>query len=68
VFGLREQGHDCDAGVAANDDNLLVCGVGAFDLGDKTGSTDDVKSCDTEETFGVIDTLGFEDLGDNWNG
>jgi hypothetical protein len=54
--------------VAANDDNLLVCGVGAFDLGDKTGSTDDVKSCDTEETFGVIDTLGFENLGDNWNG
>lgn len=48
--------------MAANDCDLLVRGIGVFDLRDEAGSTDDVEGGDTEEALGIVDTLGLEDL------
>lgn len=65
VVGLREEGDDCHTGVATDDGDFLVGGVGGLDLGDEAGGTDDIKGGDTEEALGVVDALGLEDLGDN---
>jgi hypothetical protein len=48
--------------VTTNDSDLLVGRVGALELRDKAGSTDNVKSSNTKEALRVVDTLGFEDL------
>ena len=48
--------------------DLLVGGVSALELGDEARSTDDVKGGDTEETLGVVDTLGLVNLGDDGDG
>lgn len=48
--------------------DLLVGGVGALELGDETRGADDVKGGDTEETLGVVDTLGLVNLGDDGDG
>ena len=65
---MREEGNDGRAGVATDDGDVLVGGVGALDLGDETGSTDDVEGGDTKEALGVVDTLGLEDLGADGDG
>jgi hypothetical protein len=54
--------------VTANDGDGLLGGVGLLDLGDEAGGTDNVKGGDTEETLGVVDTLGLEDLRDDGDG
>jgi hypothetical protein len=54
--------------VASNDGDSLIGGVGALDLRDEAGSTDDVEGGDTEQALGVVDTLGLEDLRDNGDG
>lgn len=54
--------------MATDDGDGLVGGVGALDLRDEAGGTDDVKGGDTEEALGVVDALALEDLGDDGDG
>lgn len=68
VVGLGEQRNNGHARVTTNDGNGLVGRVGALDLGDEAGSTDNIEGGDTEETLRVVDTLGLEDLGNNGDG
>lgn len=68
VVGLGEEGNDGHTGVATDDGDGLVGGVGALDLGDEAGGTDNVQGGDTEEALGVVDTLGLVDLGDDGDG
>ena len=68
VVGLGEEGNDGDTRVTTDNGDDLVGGVGVLELGDEARSTDDVKSGDTEETLGVVDTLGLVDLGDDGDG
>jgi hypothetical protein len=65
---LAEERNDGDTGVTTDDSDVLVGGVGAFDFADEAAGTNDVESGDTEETLGVVDALGLEDLGGDWNG
>lgn len=62
MVGLGQEGNDGDTGVTANYCDLLVRGVGALELRDETGGTNDVEGGDTEEALGIIDTLGLENL------
>lgn len=68
VGGLGEQGDDGHTGVATDNGDVLVGGVGALELGDEAGGTDDVEGGDTEQALGVVDTTGLEDLGDDGDG
>ena len=68
VVGLREERDDGHAGVATDDGDGLVGRVGALDLRDEAGGTDDVEGGDTEEALGVVDALALEDLGANGDG
>lgn len=49
--------------MAADNSNVLVGWVGALDLRDEAGGTDDVERSDTEEALGIVDALGLENLG-----
>lgn len=40
--GLANERYDSDARVAADDGDVLIGRIGAFDLGDETRGTDDV--------------------------
>lgn len=62
MVGLGQERNDGDTGVTADYCDLLVCGVGALELSDEAGGTNDVEGGDTEEALGIIDTLGLEDL------
>ncbi len=53
--------------MATNNGNVLIGWVGALDGGDKAGGTDDVEGGDTEKTLGVVDALGLEDFGADWD-
>lgn len=68
VVGLREEGHDGDAGVATDDGDGLVGGIGVLDLGEEAGGADDVEGGDAEKAFGIIDALGLENFGADGNG
>jgi hypothetical protein len=68
VVGLGKQRNNGHTGVATNNGNGLLGGIGALDFGDEARGTDDIKGCDTEETLGVVDTLGLEDLRDDGDG
>lgn len=68
VVGLGEKGNNGDTGVTSDDGHVLVGWVGGLDLGDESGSTDDIEGGDTEQALGVVDTTGLEDLSDNWDG
>ena len=68
VAGLGEKRDNGHTGVATDDRDGLVGGVGLLDLGDEARGTDNVKGGNTEETLGVVDTPGLEDLGDNGDG
>lgn len=48
--------------MTTNDSDLLIGRIGALDLRDKAGSTDNVEGSNTKEALRVVDTLGFEDL------
>lgn len=65
---LGDQRNDSDAGMSTDDGDVLVGWIGALDLRDETGRTDNIECGDTEETLGVIDTLALEDLGNDGNG
>jgi hypothetical protein len=68
VVRLGEQWDDGDAGVATDDGHWLLGWVSVLDLGDEAGGSEDVEGGDAEETLGVVDALGLEHLGDNWDG
>ena len=68
MCGLREERNDGDARVAANDGDVLVCGIGALDLRDEARCTNNVEGGDTEEALGVVDALRFEDFSTNGDG
>lgn len=68
VAGLGEERDDGDTRVTTDDGDDLVAGVGLLELGDEARSTDNVQGGDTEETLGVVDTLGLVDLGDDGDG
>ena len=65
VVGLGEERDNSDTRVTTDDGDVLVAGVGLLDLRDEARGTDNVKGGDTEETLGVVDTLGLVDLGDD---
>lgn len=68
MVGLGEERDDGDAGVAADDDDGLVGGIGVLDLGKEAGGADDVEGGDAEEAFGVVDAFGFEDFSADGDG
>lgn len=68
VGGLGEQRDDGHTGVATNNGDVLIGRVGALELGDEAGGADDIEGGDTEQTLGVVDTAGLEDLGDDGDG
>ena len=68
VTGLGEQRDNGHTGVTADNGDLLAGGVGLLDLGDEARGTDNVKGGDTEQTLGVVDTAGLENLRDDGDG
>jgi hypothetical protein len=68
VAALAEQRDDGLAGVATNDNDVLVGRVGALVLGDEAGGADNIEGGDTEETLGVVDTGLLQDLSGNRDG
>lgn len=68
MVGLGDQWNDGDTGVTTNNGDLLISWVGVLDLRDEARGTEDVKGGNTEDTLGVVDVLGLEDLGNNWDG
>ena len=54
--------------MSTNDRDVLIGWIGALDLRDETGRTDDIECGDTEETLGIIDALALEDLGNDGDG
>jgi hypothetical protein len=68
VAGLGEERDDGSTGVATDDGDVLVGGVGVLDLRDEARGADDVKGGDTEEALGVVNALGLEDLGADGDG
>ncbi len=63
MVGLREEGDDGDAGVAADDGDVFFRRVGVLDFGDEARRPDDVEGRDAEEASGIVDAFGFEDFG-----
>lgn len=68
MVGLREEGHDGDAGVAADDGDGFVGGIRGVDLCEEARGADDVEGRDAEEAFRVVDAFGFEDFGADGDG
>ena len=54
--------------MASDNRDDLVGRVGTGDFGDKTRGTDDVEGGDAKEALGVVDALGFENFGADWDG
>lgn len=65
---MREERNNRGAGVATDDGDVLVGGIGALDLRNEAGRTNNIERGDTEETLGVIDALRLEDLGGDRDG
>lgn len=68
VRGLREERDDGDAGVAANNDDVLIRGIGVLDLADESRGANDIQCGDAEQAFGVVHAGLLEDLGDDGDG
>jgi hypothetical protein len=54
--------------VATDNSDALISRIGALDLANEAASAHDVEGSDTEQTLGVVDALGLEDLGGDWDG
>ena len=65
---MREERNNRSAGVATNDGDVLVGGIGALDLRNEAGCTNNIERGDTEDTLGIIDALRLEDLGGDRDG
>ena len=68
VVGLGQEGNDGHTRVTTDNGNGLAVGVGLLDLGDEARSTDNIKGGHTEQTLGVVDTLGLVDLRNDGDG
>lgn len=68
VAGLGEERDDGGTGVATDDGDVLVGGVGVADLGDEARGADNVEGGDTKEALGVVDALALEHLGGDGDG
>jgi hypothetical protein len=68
VLALGEEGDDGDTGVATDDGDGLISGVGLLDLGDEAGSANNIEGGDTEEALGVVDASLLEDLSNDGDG
>lgn len=62
VAGLGDERDNGDTGMATNNDDVLIGRIGALDLGDEAGGTDDIEGGDTEEALGIVDALGLVDF------
>ena len=67
VAGLGEERNDGCARVATDNGDGFVGWIGVFEGRDESRGTDDVKSGDTKQLLGVVDVLGLEDLGGDWD-
>ena len=68
-LGLAEQRDDCLSGVATDNWNSQALRVFfANNLSNEGLSSDNIESGNTEETLGVKDSLGLENLGCDWDG
>lgn len=65
VTGLGDQGNNGVTRVATDNGDGLLSRVGSLNLRDESGGSDDIKSGDTKDLLGVVDTLGLKDLGNN---
>ena len=65
---MREKRNNRSAGVTTDDGDVLVCGIGALNLRNEAGRTNNIERGDTKETLGVIDALRLEDLGSDRDG
>jgi hypothetical protein len=65
VRRLREQRHDSNARMSTHNNDILILRIGILDLAHEAGSTHDIEGRDTEQTLGVVDAPGLEDLGDD---
>ena len=66
--GLAQDGDNCDTRVSTDDGDVNVLGVGLLDLGQESGSSDNIKSGDTEKSL-LVENVGLlEDLGEDWDG
>jgi hypothetical protein len=68
MAALAKERDDGDARMTTNNGDVLILGVAALDLADEAASADDIEGGDTEETLGVVDATGLEDLSDNRDG
>lgn len=68
VASLAQHRYDGCAGVATNDQDVLVGGVGALKLADEAAGAHDVECGDTEQLLGVVDAGSLEDLGGDCDG
>lgn len=59
---LREKRDNGMARVTASNGDIVVGWVRALELGDEAGGTNDVEGGHTEETLGVVNTPGLENL------
>jgi hypothetical protein len=66
--GLAQEGDNGDTRVTTDDGDVDVLGVGLLDLGQESGSSDNVEGGDTEESLLVKDTGLLEDLGEDGDG
>ena len=53
--------------MSTNNDDILINWVGFLDLRDETGSANNIEGGNTEQALGVVDSLGLEDLGYDWD-
>lgn len=65
---MREERNDRNARVSTNNNDVLINWVCLLDLGNEAGSADNIEGGNTEETVWFVDSLGLENLGDNWDG
>lgn len=68
MAALAEERDDGDTGVTTNDGDILVLGVGVLKLADESAGANDIEGGNTEETPGVVDTTGLENLGADGDG
>lgn len=65
---LAQERDDGDTRVSTDNSDVDVLGVGVLDLGQESGSSDDIEGGDTEESLLVEDVSLLEDLGEDWDG
>lgn len=68
VVGLGDERDNSHTRVTADNGHFLVGRVSILDLGDESRGADNVEGGNTEETLGVVDPLGLEDLSNNRDG